>query len=164
MHLSKLARIAGFTFLFFVLVSSLYAYSPGSSRLGVGFGLPNYVIIYRPGNFDFKGGYDFTEGNEFIYLSGGYRFVNQQPIAGPLHFSLGAGAFGKFTFGNDDSEDDSSDDVVGGFNIPIGASLLFFDDFAELFVEVAPGFDLYPKPSFTNDPLQMWAGITLRIR
>jgi hypothetical protein len=139
--------------------ATLPAYSHSDSRIGVGFGVPNYVLIYRPGNFDFKGGYDFTAGNEFIYLGGAYRFVDNRRLTGPLHFSLGFGAYGKLFFGSSDG----SDDVVGGLNLPVGVSVMIFDRFIELFAEAAPGIDLYPRPGFSQAPVQVWAGITLQM-
>jgi hypothetical protein len=142
-----------------VCVSALPAYSSSETRIGVGFGIPNYVLIYQPGNFDFRGGYDLTTGSEFIYLSGGYRFVDRRRLNGPLHLSLGIGAYGKLLFDSSGSEGR----VIGGLNLPVGVSLLFFDRFVELFAEVAPGIDLYPRPGFADVPLQMWAGISLQI-
>ena len=42
--------------------------------------------------------------------------------------------------------------------------LMFLDNVGELFIEVAPGFDLFPKPAFSDDPVQLWAGLTFAIR
>ena len=141
-----------------VTVSTAAAYPGGGSRLGVATGFHNWVLIYRPGNWDFKGGYDFTEGNEYIFLSGAYRFVDQHPIAGPLRFSLGAGGYGQLMFG-----DQAESVVVGGLHIPVGLSLLVLDGFLEFFAEVAPEVDLYPSPSFSAEEIQAWVGITLAI-
>ena len=140
-------------------LSVMPAFSQQDSRIGVGFGKPNYVLIYRPGNFDFKGGYDFTEGNEFVYLSGGYRFVDNRHLNGPLHFSLGIGGFGRFSFG----DASSMETITGGMQLPVGMSVMVFDRFLEFFVEVAPGIDLYPRPGFADVPLQAWAGVTLQV-
>jgi hypothetical protein len=140
-------------------LAALPVYSFGDSRIGVGFGIPNYVLIYRPGNFDFKGMYDFTEGSEFVYASGGYRFVDSRRISGPLHVSLGLGLYGKLRF----SAPEGTDELTGGLNLPMGVSIMLFDRFLEFFAEIAPGVDLYPKPAFTQDPLQMWAGVTIQM-
>ncbi len=158
MHILKPKRVLLISLLLFAVLSVAAAYPAGGSRLGVATGYHNWVLIYRPGNWDFKGGYDFTKGNEFVYLSGDYRFVNQYPIAGPLHFSLGAGGYVQIMFG-----DDADSDLVGGIHTPVGLSLIFLDNFFELFVEAAPELDLYPKPAFSAENIQLWVGITLAI-
>ena len=33
----------------------------------------------------------------------------------------------------------------------------------ESILEIAPGFDLYPKPAFSDDPIQVWAGLTFEM-
>jgi len=158
MHINKAKILLSLLLLFFIGISTAAGYSTARSRLGLATGFHNWALIYRPGNWDFKGAYDFTEGKEYVYLSGDYRFVNQQTITGPLHFSLGAGAYAQVMFG-----DDHEENIIGGFHIPVSLSLLFFDDFLEFFVEAAPEFDLYPKPALSDDPVQLWAGITLAI-
>ncbi len=141
-----------------VAVQSVSAY--GGTRIGFGVGTPNAVFIYRPSPFDFRVGYDFTEGNEFIFVSGDLRPIDNIHIAGPLHFSFGIGGYIK-TF----PEVENSEDMFElGTRLPFGLSLLFLDNVAELFFEVAPGFDLYPKPAFSDEPVQLWAGLTLAIR
>jgi hypothetical protein len=57
----------------------------------------------------------------------------------------------------------TEDMLEGGTRLPLGLSILFLDNFGELFVEIAPGFDLYPKPAFSDDPVQFWAGITFSL-
>ncbi|HDQ14237.1 MAG TPA: hypothetical protein ENN41_05430 [Sediminispirochaeta sp.] len=135
--------------------SAAYSYSP--DRIGFGVGTPNAVLIYRPHPFDFRGGYDFSEGNQFVFLSGDVRLIDNRHIQGPLHFSFGVGLYGKLFF------ERQSDMVEGGTRLPVGLSLLLFDNFLEFFVELAPGIDLYPKPAFSSDPVQVWAGITLAL-
>lgn len=139
----------------FGLLQSAAAYGYRSSRIGFGVGTPNAVIIYRPAPFDFRGGYDFSEGNQFIFLSGDLRLIDNRTIADPLRLSFGVGLYGKLFLERE------SDMLEGGTRLPIGLSILFLDNFVELFVELAPGFDLYPKPAFSEDPVQLWAGVTL---
>lgn len=140
-----------------VTAADLEAQTRGrDTRVGFGFGTPNTVLVVRPEPFDVKLGYDFTEGNEFIYLGADLRLLNQREIQAPLHFSLGFGGYTKFYAG-----DDSDDVFEGGFRTPIALSLLLIDDFLELYVEVAPGLDLYPRARFSDDPVQAWLGFTI---
>ncbi len=122
-------------------------------RVGLGFGTPNTVLIVRPSIFDFKLGYDFTEGDEFLFLSGDIRIVNQQHLGHYIHLSLGLGAYAKWY----------SDDFEGGGRVPVALSVLLLDNFLEFFVEVSPGIDLYPRARISDDPVQAWLGFTLRI-
>src|SRR6056297_2881755 len=142
-----------------VAVQSVSAYG-GGTRIGVGVGTPNAVFIYRPSPFDFRLGYDLSEGNEFIFFSGDLRPIDNMHITGPLHFSLGIGGYVKMF-----PEVENSEDLFElGTRLPFGLSVLFLENVAELFIEVAPGFDLYPKPAFSDEPVQLWAGLTLAIR
>lgn len=141
-------------------VQNASAYGYRHSRIGFGVGTPNAVIIYRPAPFDFRGGYDFSEGNQFIFLSGDWRPTGNIPLTGPLYFYFGIGGYAKFY----PEAENSEDWFEGGTRLPIGLSLMFLDNVAELFFEVAPGFDLYPKPAFSDDPVQLWAGLTFAIR
>lgn len=136
-------------------LGSAFAYGNRPGRFGFGVGTPNAVIIYRPSPFDFRGGYDFTEGNQFIFLSGDLRLIDNRYLTGPLHISFGIGVYGKIY------PERESEAFEGGTRLPVGLSVLFLNNFVELFVEIAPGFDLYPKPAFSEDPVQVWAGITL---
>ncbi|WP_020613140.1 hypothetical protein [Sediminispirochaeta bajacaliforniensis] len=145
--------------LVFVSTQNLAAAGLGSSRIGLGLGTPNAVLIYRPTPFDLRLGYDFTEGSQFIFISGDWRPAGYIPISGPLYCYFGLGAYAKFY------PESSADDVVEwGTRLPVGISLLFLDNIAELFVEVAPGFDLYPKPAFSDDPVQFWVGLSFAIQ
>ena len=141
-----------------VAVQNVSAYGR-SSRIGIGVGTPNAVLIYRPAPFDFRAGYDFSEGNQFIFLSGDWRPTGNISITGPLYFYFGIGAYGKLY-----PEAAAEDMLEGGARLPIGLSLMFLDNVVELFFEVAPGFDVYPKPAFSDDPVQLWAGLTFAIR
>jgi len=136
-------------------IISSFAYGQKPARIGFGVGTPNAVFIYRPSPFDFRGGYDFTEGNQFIFMSGDFRLIDNRYLTGPLHISFGIGLYGKLYLERE------SEPFEGGTRLPIGLSILFLDNFIELFVEIAPGFDLYPKPAFSDDPVQVWAGVTL---
>lgn len=130
-----------------------------SDRLGLAFGIPNGVLIYRPAPFDIRLGYDFASGDEFVFLSGDWRFVDNRRLVGVLHLSLGAGIYGKFfPEGRDDSDDFEAD---WGARIPVGLSVLLLRDFLEFFVEVAPDIDLYPSAQFADDPVQVFAGFTI---
>lgn len=134
----------------------------GSDRLGLAFGIPNGVLVYRPAPFDIKFGYDFTEGKEYIFLSGDWRLVNNRRIVGVLHGSFGVGLYGKlYPEGRDDEESDP--DFDGGTRIPFALSVLLLDDFLEFFVEAAPGIDLYPKAQFADQPIQFFAGFTIEL-
>jgi hypothetical protein len=136
---------------------SVSAYSYRSDRIGFGVGTPNAVFIYRPAPFDFRAGYDFSEGNQFVFLSGDLRLIDNRHLTGPLNISFGLGVYGKLF------AERTEDMLEGGTRLPLGLSILFLDNFGELFVEIAPGFDLYPKPAFSDDPVQFWAGITFSL-
>ncbi|MFP4330923.1 MAG: hypothetical protein ACOC45_02035 [Alkalispirochaetaceae bacterium] len=139
--------------------SPLFAQFRGATRLGLAFGVPNGVLVYRPSPFEVKLGYDFTEGNEYVFLSGDLRLVDNRQIVGVLHGSFGIGLYGKLYPEGRDSE--GSPDFDGGSRIPFALSVLLLDDFLEFFVEAAPGIDLYPKAQFADQPLQLFAGFTI---
>jgi len=133
-----------------------------SDRLGLAFGIPNGVLVYRPAPFDFKGGYDLTSGNQYIFLAGDIRLIDNRQIVGVLHGSFGIGLYGKlYPEGRDDDDDDI--DYDAGTRLPFALSVLLLDDFLEFFVEIAPGLDFYPKPQFSNQPIQVFAGATIQL-
>ncbi|MFW5827455.1 MAG: hypothetical protein ACOCU4_05160 [Alkalispirochaeta sp.] len=134
---------------------------PGSQRLGLAAGIPNGVLVYRPAPFDVKFGYDFTEGNQYLFLSGDIRLINNRPLVGVLHGSFGAGAFGKLYPEGRDA--DGGVEVDAGARIPFALSVLLLDDFVEFFFEIAPGIDLYPKAQLSDQPVQIFAGFTLEL-
>jgi hypothetical protein len=138
---------------------SAFAAGTGERRLGLGVGIPNAVVVFRPSPFEFKAGYDFTEGEEYIFLSGDYLLIDARPVAPPLRFSLGLGAYGKLLLAN--KEEDS--DLEGGVRLPVGFAVRTRDQFAEFFVQLSPGLDFYPKLTFSEQPLQVWAGFTLQL-
>ena len=142
-------------------ISPLFAQFRGGTRLGLAFGVPNGVLVYRPSPFDIKFGYDFTEGNEYVFLSGDLRLVDNRRIVGVLHGSFGIGLYGKLY--PEGREGENGPDFDGGTRIPFGLSVLLLNDFLELFVEAAPGIDLYPKAQFADQPLQLFAGFTIDI-
>ena len=129
--------------------------------MGLGAGIPNAVIVFRPSPFEFKGGYDFTEGEEYIFLSGDLLLIDARPLVPPLRFSLGVGAYGKFIPGDEEEEEDFS--VESGVRLPVGVSVRTRDGFAELFLQVSPGLDFYPRLTFSDQPLQVWLGFTLEL-
>ncbi len=152
----------------FTVLLALIAASPllaqtrrGSQRLGLAAGISNWVLVYRPAPFDVKFGYDLTEGNQYLFLSGDLRLIDNRPLVGVLHGSFGAGVFGKLYLEGRDG--DGGIDSDGGVRIPFGLSVLLLDDFLELFFEVAPGLDLYPKAQFSDQPVQIFAGFTLEL-
>ena len=132
-----------------------------SDRLGLAFGIPNGVLVYRPAPFDLKFGYDLSDGNEYIFAAGDLRLVDNRQIVGVLHGSLGIGLYGKLYPEGRDS--DGSVEFDGGTRIPVAASVLLLDDFLEFFVEVAPGIDLYPKAQLSDQPVQLFAGFTIQL-
>ena len=140
-------------------LQNLSAYGYRSSRIGFGLGTPNAVLIYQPAPFDLRAGYDFTQGNQFVFVSADWRPVGHIPLTGPLHLYFGLGAYVKLY-----PESGSENLLEWGTRLPVGLSLLFLDNIVELFVEIAPGFDLYPKPAFSNDPVQFWAGVTFAMQ
>lgn len=139
--------------------TSAFAAGTGERRLGLGVGIPNAVVVFRPSPFELKAGYDFTEGEEYIFLSGDYLLIDARPVAPPLRFSLGLGAYGKLLLG--DGDEDS--DLEGGVRLPVGLSVRTRNELAEFFVQLSPGLDFYPKLTFSEQPLQVWAGFTLQL-
>lgn len=156
-------RIVLFTVLLAVIAASplLAQTRRGSQRLGLAAGTPNGVLVYRPAPFDVKFGYDLTEGNQYLFLSGDVRLIDNRPLVGVLHGSFGAGVFGKLYLEGRDGDGDIDPD--GGVRIPFGLSVLLLDDFLELFFELSPGLDLYPRPQFSDQPVQIFAGFTLEL-
>lgn len=143
-----------------VLVAALPAVA--QSRLGAAFGIPNGVLVYRPSPVDLKFGYDFSDGNQFLFASGDIRLIDNRQITGVLHGSFGVGLYGKlYPEGRDDTSD--SVDFDWGTRLPIAASVLLIDNFLEFFLEVAPGLDVYPKLAFSDQPVQLFAGFTVQL-
>lgn len=160
----KFRRVLILTALLAVLMTipAFAQFRGGPSRLGAALGIPNGVVVFRPSPIDLKFGYDFTEGQEFVFLSGDLRLIDNRNLAGVLHASFGIGAYGKFyPGGRDDSESAAAFDW--GARVPVALSVLLLDDFLEFFVEVAPGIDLYPRAQFSSQPIQVFAGMTVQL-
>jgi hypothetical protein len=138
--------------------SNVYAGPWGETRLGLGLGMPNTVLIFRSGPYDIKVGYDFTDGKEYFFLNGSYMVISSRPFNHIFSGSLGMGLFGKFFFVSNKDED-----FMGGLNIPISAEVSFIDNFLQFFALVAPGLELYPKPTFTTKAICWWIGFTIML-
>lgn len=136
-------------------IFTLSAESDNEKRLGFGFGYPNTVLNFQGGPYDLKIGYDFTEGEEFLFLGGSYMLINSRPMFENITGSLALGLFGRIAFG------DNNEDFIGGMNIPLSGEISFIDNFLEFFITAAPGIELYPKPAFTKEAITAWAGFTI---
>ena len=142
-------------------VMPLFAqYRGAPNRLGGAFGTPNGVLVYRPAPFDVKIGYDFTAGNEYIFLSGDLRLIDNRAIVGVLHGTFGIGLYGKL-YPAIDSGDEI--DFDWGSRIPVGLSVMLLNNFLEIFVEVAPGIEFYPRLQLSDQPIQIFAGATVEL-
>ncbi len=130
-------------------------------RLGLAAGTPNGVLVYRPSPMDVKIGYDLTEGKQYVFLAGDLRLIDNRQLVEVLHGSFGIGLYGKLYPEGRDGDGDVQFD--GGARVPFALSVLLLDDFLEFFVEVAPGFDFYPKPQFSSQPVQVFAGFTVQL-
>jgi hypothetical protein len=144
--------------LFSVSLFSVFAESFGETRLGIGFGVPNTVLMFQTGAYDIKVGYDFTEGSEYFFLNGSYMVINSRPINEIFSGTLGIGLFGKISFGEEDEND-----FIGGLNIPITGEVALLDGFLELFATVAPAVELFPKPIFTTRAVSWWLGFSIML-
>ena len=158
MKLPRILLIAGILLLTAQMGWSQWGQPTPRPRLGFGLGTPNTVLILRPGRLDFKIGYDFTGSDEYVFLSGDYRFINARHLSHFIHFSMGIGAYGKAFINQDDSME-----LESGFRLPLALSVFLIDNFLEFFVEVSPGLDFYPRLSFSDQPVQAWAGFTLEL-
>ena len=158
MNIRRIVVVAGIVLATMLSATPLFAQS---SRLGLAAGIPNGVLVYRPAPFDFRFGYDFTPGQQFVFVSGDWRFIDNQPIVGVLHFSVGVGGYGKF-FPRGRRDNDTFN-VDWGVRVPAGLSVLLLDNFLELFLEFAPSIDLYPRTQFSNNPVQFFGGFTFEI-
>ena len=144
-------------FVLFVLIALLpICASAQEKRVGLGFGKPTTVLVFSYDPWVAKLAYDFTKGNQFMFLSGSYTLINSRPIAGPFTASLGVGGFARFEF--EDSKDNSF-----GANIPISLEIPMLDDFVEVFLEFDPGLELLPKPKLSWKSTCIWLGATIRL-
>lgn len=131
------------------------AASAQEKRVGVGFGHPNTVLTFSVDPFVGKIGYDFTSGEEFVFLGGSYTLINSRPFVGPFTASVGVGGFARLGF--------NDDEYIAGLNVPLTVELPLMDDFVEIFLEFDPGLELLPKPQFTFKSSCLWLGATLRL-
>ncbi|MCQ2604857.1 MAG: hypothetical protein MJ215_07480 [Spirochaetia bacterium] len=138
-----------------ILVLLPMVVSAQEKRIGIELGHPNTALTFEYNSWNVKGGYDFTSGKQFIFGSLSYTIINSRPIVGPLAGSVGAGIFARYEFKHADFDT--------GVNIPLSLEYPLMDGFLELFVEVAPGLELLPKPAFTFDSTCFWLGCTVRI-
>ena len=130
----------------------------GEKRIGLGFGMPNTVLIFQVDPYDVKIGYDFTEGTEYFFLNGSYMVINSRPINEIFSASLGIGLFGKISFA-EETEDENA--FIGGLNIPVSVEMGLIDGFLEIFALVAPAVELFPKPVLTARAISWWLGISI---
>ena len=144
-------------FILLVLIALLpICASAQEKRIGLGFGKPTTVLFFSYDPWAAKVAYDFTKGNQFLFLSASYTLINSRPIAGPFTASLGVGGFARFEF------EDNGDNSFGA-NIPISLEVPMLDDFLEIFVEFDPGLELLPKPRITWKSTCIWLGATIRL-
>ena len=128
--MSKLSKVLGITLILLTLAALGAFAERGTFRLGLEFGNPTAVIIIRPGNFDFKVGYDLrTNGN--LFLSADYRIISGYQLIDFLHVFLGVGAYGQIFF-------DGVSPFELGARIPIGLQVFLLDSVLELFAEKPP--------------------------
>jgi hypothetical protein len=123
-----------------------------SFRLGLEFGNPTAVLIIRPGNFDFKVGYDLR-ANGNLFLSADYRIISGYQLIDFLHVFLAVGAYGQIFFNPADFE--------LGARIPVGLQVFLLDSVLELFVEAVPTVRFLPDINWGG--LQGYVGFTVRI-
>jgi hypothetical protein len=150
----KLLLIAALgTGLFAVGASNAVAQS-GDFRLGLEFGNPHAVLIVRPAPFDFRVGYNFTAGSEFLYLSADYRIVDALQIIDFVHLFLGVGAYAQFG---------ATNPFQLGARVPFGLQVFLIDRTLEFFVEAAPVVQFVPSIGFNLASIQGWVGFTVRV-
>lgn len=130
------------------------------SRFGLEFGNPGGVLIYRPSAFDFKLGYNFASGSEYLYFSGDYRVVSGYQLIDFLHFFFAVGGYGAFYL--DDREDDDGQVDIGA-HIPVGLQAFLIGSTLELFLEVAPTVRFWPTIEAFQE-FHGYVGFTIRIK
>ncbi len=129
------------------------------SRIGLEFGNPGGVLIYRPNAFDFKLGYNFASGSEYIHLSADYRIVSGYQLIDFLHFFFAVGGYGSFYL--EDRDDDGQFDI--GAHIPVGLQAFLIGSTLELFVEVAPTVRFFPSIEAFQE-FHGYVGFTVHIK
>lgn len=154
----RLFPIALFLALSAAALLSAKDFSLKGSRIGLEFGNPAGVIIYRPGSFDFKLGYNFVSGNQFVFLSGDYRIISGYQLVDFLHFFLGAGAYTQVYL---ESRDDGQFNL--GARLPFGLQAFLFDTTLEVFLELVPTINFFPSITAFQD-FQGWLGFTILLK
>jgi hypothetical protein len=144
-----------------IVVAATLAGAQGlrGSRLGLEFGNPGGVLIYRPSAFDFKLGYNFA-GDEYIYLSADYRVISGYQLVDFLHFFFSVGGYTSFYF-EDRDNDDGQFDI--GAHIPVGLQAFLFGPTVEIFLEVAPTVRFFPAIEAFQE-FHGYIGFTILIR
>ncbi|MBN1835621.1 MAG: hypothetical protein JW820_07215 [Spirochaetales bacterium] len=151
--MNKMAKVLCVA-LILLTVAALGSFAAGGSlRLGLEFGNPTAVLIVRPGNWDFKVGWNFAT-NGHLFLSTDYRIINAYQLVDFLHVFLGVGAYGQLYF-------EPTAFQMGG-RLPIGLQAFLLDSVLEIFVEAVP--TLQAIPAFGWGGLQGYVGFTLRVR
>ena len=126
----------------------------GDFRVGLEFGQPSAVLIVRPAPLDFRIGYNFLWGSEFVFLSADYRIVDALPIIDFVHLFVAAGAYTQFG---------ATTPFQLGARVPIGLQAFLINRTIEFFIEVAPTVQFVPTVGFDLATVQGWAGFTIRL-
>ena len=126
----------------------------GDFRVGLEFGQPSAVLIVRPAPLDFRLGYNFLSGAEFLFLSADYRIVDAVPIIDFVHLFLGVGAYTQFG---------ATTPFQLGARVPVGLQVFLIDRTLEFFVEAAPTVQFVPTVAFNLAAIQGWVGFTVRL-
>ncbi len=153
------ARQTAFLVLVLLLagLSGLSAAGKGPLRLGLELGNPNAVIIIRPAPLDFRIGYNFTAGNESLFLSGDYRIISGRPLVEMFDLFVSLGAYAQL-----DVAAGSSSAVTLGGRVPVGVQVFLLDNKLELFLELCPTVSFLPALSWAG--VQGFLGFTLPVR
>jgi hypothetical protein len=144
-----------------VLAAAALASADGlrGSRIGLEFGNPGGVLVYRPSNFDFKLGYNFADP-KYGYLSADYRIISGYQLVDFLHFFLSVGGYGA-VYTEDRGGDEGTFDL--GAHIPIGLQAFLFGPTVEIFAEVAPTVRFFPSIEAFQD-FHGYIGFTILIK
>jgi len=139
----------------FIAVFTPFCASAQEKRIGVGFGHPNAVLTFSYDPWVARAAYDFTSGNQFLFIEGSYTLINSRPVFSTFTASVGIGVFTQLEF--------EDRDFSGGVNVPFSLEFPILDDFVEIYFEVAPGLELFPKPRMRWESTCIWLGATVRL-